>query len=363
MDRTEEQLEESLVYMREQFKPLTRSIPIPPALHADLLRERLDTLVQDREVEPPQPEGKLVRFPWKPLMSVAACLVIAVGSYTVYESNKNTPQVQIMMTNEAMSSAAAADAPMPATAGVAEAVAEDAGQPVADLPMDAAMFAAPVPENMIADEAAAPDVAMFAAPTPEDAPMDGVSPKMRGALSVEEGMVTCPRGVEPIARYATLEEAKNAPLGGYLPATAPQSTQMTDAFLDAEHLVCSMSGSDPATGTVRELTVTVSTMSDEMQAYVVDPADTKRYDLRLYPMPWADSIPTDLQWITNDVVFRATDLTPALIEARIVQPAADQGDVPKASGSFSVLHEDQTLVSYRFINLNAQELMALIVLP
>ncbi len=68
-------------------------------------------------------------------------------------------------------------------------------------------------------------------------------------------------------------------------------------------------------------------------------ADTKNYDLSLYPIPRADSVPDDLREIVDNPIFDAKELTLETVYARAYQ-IDDAGDSAGWRMAFSVRYED-----------------------
>lgn len=89
--------------------------------------------------------------------------------------------------------------------------------------------------------------------------------------------------------------------------------------------------------------------------HMADPTKPETYDLRLYEIPWCDSVPEEYRETVNDPAFRAEDMSLAIVEAR---------EVPHDTGgmtySFDVLHPDGTLVSYCCDGMTAQQVWALV---
>lgn len=89
--------------------------------------------------------------------------------------------------------------------------------------------------------------------------------------------------------------------------------------------------------------------------HLVDPDEPERYDLRLYPIPWCDSVP-DEHWDTvNAPAFKAEDMSLSVVEARGVEH-----DTGGMTYSFDVLHPDGTVVSYSCDGMTAEQVWALV---
>lgn len=88
---------------------------------------------------------------------------------------------------------------------------------------------------------------------------------------------------------------------------------------------------------------------------LVDPDEPETYDLRLYEIPWCDSVPEE-HWETVDrPAFRAEDMSLAIVETR--GHAHDTGGL---TFDFDVLHPDGTVVSYRCDGLTAAQVWAMV---
>lgn len=84
--------------------------------------------------------------------------------------------------------------------------------------------------------------------------------------------------------------------------------------------------------------------------HLVDPDEPESYDLRLYSIPWCDSVPEEYRETVNDPAFRAEDMSLSIVEAR-----GREHDTGGTTFSFDVLHPDGTLVSYRCDGMTAEQ--------
>lgn len=90
-----------------------------------------------------------------------------------------------------------------------------------------------------------------------------------------------------------------------------------------------------------DVTIRVSKLDEYSKARIVSPEETELYDMSLYPVPWADSMPRDQRDIIENPVFKAEDLSLGVIEQR-GYTRHETGD-PSASSlnmRFSVLYGD-----------------------
>ena len=88
---------------------------------------------------------------------------------------------------------------------------------------------------------------------------------------------------------------------------------------------------------------------------LVDPDNPASYDLRLYEIPWCDSVPEEHRETVNSPAFRAEDMSLSIVEAR-----GREHDTGGLTYSFDVLHPDGTVVSYRCDGLTAEQVWAMV---
>lgn len=88
---------------------------------------------------------------------------------------------------------------------------------------------------------------------------------------------------------------------------------------------------------------------------LADPAKPETYDLRLYPIPWSESVPREYRDTVNLPAFRAEDMSLAIVEARAIEK-----DTGGLNYDFDVVHPDGTVVSYRCDRMTAQQVWELV---
>ena len=89
--------------------------------------------------------------------------------------------------------------------------------------------------------------------------------------------------------------------------------------------------------------------------HLVDPGEPETYDLRLYSIPWCDSVPEEYRETVDNPAFRAEDMSLGIVETR-----GREHDTGGMTYSFDVLHPDGTLVSYRCDGMTAEQVWALV---
>jgi len=83
------------------------------------------------------------------------------------------------------------------------------------------------------------------------------------------------------------------------------------------------------------------------------------YDVRLYAIPWGDSVPDQYDDTFYNPVFRSADMSRGIVEAR-AYTVADRGDTDGPRMNFSVLHPDGTLVEYHCKGITVDQVWALV---
>ncbi len=146
-----------------------------------------------------------------------------------------------------------------------------------------------------------------------------------------------------IDKELTFEEAKkDRQFGKYFLQEAPDGF-VKESFNRTQH---------PNIGNVllglwykdlNELRWEVRFLNKNDERRIVAPSEKEKYDLSLYPIPRADSVPENLREVVDNPIFRAKDLTLDLVQARAYS-VSDAGDVDGPRMHFSVLYDDNFLV-------------------
>ncbi|SHN51544.1 hypothetical protein [Desulfitobacterium chlororespirans] len=136
----------------------------------------------------------------------------------------------------------------------------------------------------------------------------------------------------------TLGEARaDADFGAYLPADLPEGFAFEDALRSIKQNEDALFV-NWAKG-MGYINWRVSLLEDKDQGRITSIAHKENYDLSLYPIPRADSVPGELQDIVDNPIFLMDELTLDAVRARTYE-IADAGDEPGQRMSFSVLYGD-----------------------
>ena len=104
-----------------------------------------------------------------------------------------------------------------------------------------------------------------------------------------------------------------------------------------------------------DVAVDVSLPEGDLSYNLADVSRPEQYDLRLYPIPWCDSVPEEYRDTVNMPTFRAEDMSLAVVESR-----GHEKDTGGLSFQFGVLHDSGVLVEYRCDGHTAQAVWELV---
>lgn len=139
----------------------------------------------------------------------------------------------------------------------------------------------------------------------------------------------------------SLYEARaDVDFGSYIPKTLPKGFAFENAtrFINQERNTLFVNW----TKGMSSIRWQVSLLKDNDKTRITNVADTKNYDLALYPIPRADSVPDELREIVDNPIFLIDELTLDAVRARSYE-VSDSGDEQGPRMRFSVLYGD-TLV-------------------
>ena len=84
---------------------------------------------------------------------------------------------------------------------------------------------------------------------------------------------------------------------------------------------------------------------DVSEVVCVDITETEKYDVHLYEIPYAETVPEEYRQVFDAPVFREEDVSLAIIKMRM-KTIRDAGDTDTPRGNFSVLFEEGILVEF-----------------
>ena len=158
-------------------------------------------------------------------------------------------------------------------------------------------------------------------------------------------------------RLDSEESARAEDLGEYLPQNIPQGFAFESGWRELGQGRDSL-GALWSNG-MREVYVTVS--RPEQKPRLMDASKPELYDVRLYEIPWGETVPEDVREAGFfDPVFAQKDLTEDVVSARLYE-ADDTGDVSGLRMCFGVWNDDAgVLIEYDAKGLTAQQARELV---
>ena len=116
----------------------------------------------------------------------------------------------------------------------------------------------------------------------------------------------------------TLEEAQlSEPFGGYMLSEAPSGFTVETIRRYQDETANYLSGLwTKGEGSFDEISWRVSSYDDTMENRVTSVDDTQNYDLSLYPIPLADSVPEELFEVVDHPIFNIDELTLEAVSRR-----------------------------------------------
>ncbi|WP_308755176.1 hypothetical protein [uncultured Anaerotruncus sp.] len=184
---------------------------------------------------------------------------------------------------------------------------------------------------------------------------DGAAPaREASAPPAEADRDFLPSGV----RDLTYAEALGDPdFGGCVPQELAEGVAMREASRGVDFLFISF---EQAVGSAeyRELVLSISRAEPGDEGRAVDIGAVESYDVHLYEIPWADSVPAEYRETFDHPLFFAEDLSPQVL-ARRVYDHREPGDEHVAA-DFSVLCEGGLTVRVMARNIDALALFGLL---
>ena len=146
-----------------------------------------------------------------------------------------------------------------------------------------------------------------------------------------------------IDKELTFGEAKNDPeFGKYFPSEVPDGFTK-ESFNRTNHPNIGDFLSGLWYKELNELRWQIRYLTKNDERRIVAPSETEKFDLSLYPIPRADSVPDNLRETVDNPIFRIEELTLELVKARAYS-VEDAGDVNGPRMHFSVLYDEKYLV-------------------
>ena len=160
--------------------------------------------------------------------------------------------------------------------------------------------------------------------------------------------------------FSSLEEARQeAAFAPYLPASAPAGYGEFEGTLSYQEGTKNTLFLRWSRG-LADVTVRVSLPEGGApEGEPVDISNPAAYDVRLYAIPWCDSVPEEYRETVDHPIFRAQDMTREVVAARSYS-YRDAGDIDGPRIDFTIRYPDGTEAQYTSKGLNEDDLWAMI---
>lgn len=175
----------------------------------------------------------------------------------------------------------------------------------------------------------------------EDPTQEQTTSKQPGKESLDSGELVVDSVLKDgrfSEEYESLTEAReNAEYGAYLPSQAPSGYvqySITHKWGEGDDSLYGL-----WTKGMRELRWRITDLTEADKNRITSIEDTVNYDMGLYPIPLAESVPKELWNVVNNPIFKAEELTLDAVWKRAYQ-VKDAGDVSGYRMQFSVLYGD-----------------------
>ncbi len=113
-------------------------------------------------------------------------------------------------------------------------------------------------------------------------------------------------------------------------------------------------------GMTEEISISCQHADESVSDWLVDTDNPEEYDLGLYTIPWAESMPGELRQKIECATFRPDQISQEIVTARSYQVEGDQGDVSGWRTQIAILYSDNVLVEIRSKGPSPEEIYALI---
>lgn len=150
----------------------------------------------------------------------------------------------------------------------------------------------------------------------------------------------------------TYNEAKqDSSFGEYIPQSIPNNYVFENATKNEDNLTIVY------TSNYNYIWLDFSKITEDDKKRIVDINETETYDINLYPIPRAETVPDYLRDTVDNPIFKIDDLTEDVLKRRYFQPN-EAGD-PGGRMRFTLMYDD-TLISFSIKGLDVTEVMAII---
>lgn len=272
---------------------------------------------------------KKTRPIWYYGKALAACFCLVVCGVALWSVSRSLPQ----------STESACDTAVNVEMAVADAAAEEVAE-AEEKPVEGEYAAAVTEQSAVTSGAGEQNDGNSSGSSAEKAE-EGLEDLQHNISSaVTESCVSDSREVITEAEARATEE-----LGDYIPTVIPAGY----VFESARRM------NDLQTGEPMDIMLCWTAGMDSISIYItrvdaksvttVDISKPETYDVHLYEIPYAETVPEAYRSSFNDPVFAEDDFSMEIVESRL-QVVSDQGDTDTPRGNFAVLYGNGILVEF-----------------
>lgn len=283
---------------------------------------------------------KKTRPIWYYGKALAACFCLVVCGVALWSVSRSLPK----------STESACD-----TAVNFELAAEDAAE-AEEMPVEGECAAAVAEQSAVTSGAGALDSGNSSGSSAEKEE-GSASIQEEAALEekTEEGLEDLHQNINDAVKESCLNDSREvitevearatAELGDYIPTVIPAGY----VFESARRM------DDPETNESMDIMLCWTKGMDSISIYIakvdvesvttVDISKPETYDVHLYGIPYAETVPEAYRSSFNDPIFAEDDFSMEIVESRL-KIVSDQGDTDTPRGNFAVLYENGILVEF-----------------
>ena len=156
----------------------------------------------------------------------------------------------------------------------------------------------------------------------------------------------------------TLEQARlDADFGAYMPSSIPPGFIFDSARRTLNQWDNSVRANWHRYPTFDNIFWTVAEPQEHELALIVSASDRHKFDVSLYPIPWAFTVPDEIREYFSNPVFLAEEMTLDIVQARARRDVMDGG---WRIDNFSVLHESGIIVRISGRGVSPEQIWAML---
>lgn len=175
------------------------------------------------------------------------------------------------------------------------------------------------------------------------------------SLTSDSIITECVKNIDPQMELPWEVARTDAVYGHYVDVQVPEGYSYSSGTRSEQRLHVIWNK-----GMTEEIRISCQHADESVSGWLVDTDNPEEYDLGLYTIPWADSMPGELRQKIESATFRPDQISQEIVTARSYQVESDQGDVSGWRTQIAILYSDNVLVEIRSKGPSPEEIYALI---